>query len=100
MISDSGTVSLLAAVYNQARTDVEDIFDRIIRLRQACGRGRLAQHVAAAGLPLTTEDEWTALWWCGGPRRPQELAAMLAVIGGYERHCRYCCQPAGRGEDG
>jgi hypothetical protein len=100
-MAEDGTEMLLAAIFAQARVDVEAVFAHVTQLRRACAEGRLARYVATNGLPLATEDERTALWWYADRRvLPKELAAMVRTIGQYGRHCRHCCLAAGRGEGG
>ena len=88
----------MTAIYQQARTDVEDVFARVVLVRKACERGRLPGYIATARVPLATEDEETAVWWFAGRRwLPKETAAMTAAIEDYRRHCLHCCRRAGRG---
>lgn len=101
MITDSGAEQLLTAIYQQARADVEDVFARVVLLRKSCERGRLPGYMATVRVPLVTEEEQTALWWFAGRRwLPKEMAAMMAAIEDYRRHCLHCCRKAGGGEDG
>jgi len=101
MITDSGAELLLAAIYQQARADVEEAFARVVKLRQACEHGRLPRFLQENVWPLAGEDERSAVWWCTREAGwPKEMAAMLAALAQYERHCRACCLTAGRAGDG
>ncbi len=87
LIADGGAEELLVALFKQARDDLEVIYGQVMLFRKACVRGCLAQHVAMHGLPLTTEDERSALWWYEDWRGlPADLAAMVGVIVQFRRY--------------
>lgn len=96
MISDSGAELLLAAIYRQAREDLEEAFARVMLFQKACDKGRLSQFVKTDGLPLAKDDEQTALWWYSDRGwLPRDLAGMVAEMTRYRRHCRECGRRAG-----
>ncbi len=99
MISDSGAELLLAAIYRQAREDLEEAYARVMLFRIACEKGRLARFVRDDGLPLAKGDEQTALWWYSNRSwLPKELAGMVAELTRYRRYCCGCGRQA-KGRD-
>ncbi|HMM20978.1 MAG TPA: hypothetical protein PKA10_09565 [Selenomonadales bacterium] len=99
MITDSGAELLLAAIYRQAREDLEEAAAKVVLLQKACRKGQLPQYVTQHGLPLAAEEEATAAEWYEGCRRlPRELAELVGLVGQYARHCRHCAA-AGRGSE-
>lgn len=98
MISDSGAELLVAAIYRQARADLEEAFAKVMLFQKACEKGQLAKFVKVDGLPLAKEDEQTALWWYSDRGwLPKEMAAMVNALERYRRHCRECGRQAGGG---
>lgn len=98
MINDHGAELLLAAIYRQARDDLEECFQKVILCQKACEKGRLGQFVNDNGLPLAREDEETALWWFSGKNwLPRELAGMIAVLARYKLRCYHCGAAAKKG---
>jgi hypothetical protein len=88
-ITDSGAELLIAAIYSQAKSDLEDFYGRVRQHQKNCEKG---VHQPAN----YTYDDFTAVYWNCGPKRSRPVKEMVETCTRYIDRCQKC---AGGGLD-
>lgn len=91
---NSGYIDLMQAIEDQAREDLERVYETAIRKKIACEKGRpFTKRTSSQTITsvLATHEERSAIWWLSNRRlNSRMLNEMLREAARYKFYCEEC----------